>query len=110
MYRTHDYTCTECGHHDILLYKKSEVLPDSLDCPECGTVDSFLLHALAAPAVLRASYHDGYSRGDSWELSKQANKLQAEAANLHWEDRGDYNKEINKLNKAASRATSKDKK
>jgi len=103
MYRYREYICFECGAYKEELFKKDDY-PETLDCEECGTESSLQLKMVTPPVPLRASYHDGHSRGDSWELSKRAAKLEEKSMDTDWKDRGEYKKEIRELKKAAAKS------
>lgn len=108
MYRTYEFNCFDCGHEDILLFRKDEHLPDEIDCPECGEEETFVRKQFYAPRVLKASYHDGYSRGERWALMKEAAKLEADAYYRDDSDSAGMEKEAKKLFKKANTKRDKD--
>lgn len=57
--------------------------------------------------VLKASWPDGFKRGDSYEALKRASKLKVERASLPESQRGDINKEIKEAQKVASKKSDK---
>jgi len=80
-------------------------IPESFTCPECGSREATRI--LSAPAVKRVTYHDGYRRGDGYQLMKEINSLKTQKYNLPAEKRSDIDKEIKKL--GAVSLTKKDK-
>lgn len=52
-----------------------------------------------APMVLRASYLDGQSRGDTYNKLKEASRLERESMELPPEKRGDHRRAIKELKK-----------
>lgn len=93
-WRTVDVQCDDCGRRDIVLLDLSDPADQPDPCPNCS---GFLSQQLAAPAVLNASYPDGMSRGEGYELLKRASKVEKEMVNLRHEKRGEHRKEIQKL-------------
>ena len=82
----------ECGHVWSDLVEREHQEEGQL-CPECGKLG---YKTVSAPAVLRASYHSGYRRGESYEQAKQVAKLKSERANMPRteEARKEINREI----------------
>lgn len=78
-------------------------------CPNCGTTSNERL--MAAPMILKQSYHDGYNRGAAWQELKQIARLKAARANLPDSKRTEVNKEIKDrqaiANKRSDKTTSK---
>jgi predicted nucleic acid-binding Zn ribbon protein len=103
MYRTYDYHCHTCGYHSIELHKKDDH-PSEMDCPSC---EALMVLGLAAPAVFRNAYHDGYKRGGDYQVLKEATKLEKQMVNLPHEKRGELRKQIRKLKAAAKTEKSK---
>lgn len=75
-------------------------------CPVCGSADK-VARLMAAPTVLKASYHMGYNRGASFAEVKEIAKLKEERANLAHDQRKDIDKEISQRNKVSLKAKDK---
>jgi predicted nucleic acid-binding Zn ribbon protein len=79
MYKTYDYKCEDCEETTIELFDKNDV-PNMITCMKCFGVS--IRAILSAPVVMRAGFADGFKRGDRWELTKEAGKLEQEAASM----------------------------
>jgi len=102
----YEYVCEPCNvvWEDTVDYEKRD---DPQNCPQCDAVHSY--RRPPAPAVLRASYHDGYSRGPGYEEMKRIAKLKVARANLRHSERDSVNQEIRErtgiMNKAKDKVT-----
>ncbi len=108
MYRYHDYKCISCGHYETIMLKRGEEEESQL-CPVC---DATMDRQFPAPMITKASYPDGISRGDRWELAKQSSRMEQEASLLRKhgkkEDAARLKREARQLSKRASTKRDKD--
>lgn len=105
MYRTYDYTCEDCGHTSIELFKKDQE-PDATECTVCEGVAH--KHTVVAPLVMRAGFADGQKRGERWHLAKESAKIEHEAARLRKKGQRAEAIELRKeAKKVAQRASTK---
>ncbi len=93
-WETIDILCSneECYHQwDELIERVNR--DAEYTCPQCGSPAK---RTISAPMVLRASWHMGYRRGESYEQGKQVSKLKSERANMPRteEARKEINREI----------------
>lgn len=96
---SHDFLCRECGELWDKVVRRSE--RDELqECPECGSVAGE--RQLSAPLPLRASYHDGYRRGQDYQILKEASHLEVQAAKAGTrEERDALQRESNRLKRVS---------
>jgi len=96
-YISDDYQCEECGHVWTELNDR-DLRPDRLDCQdECCKAELSAIKLFGAPMPLRASYHDGKDRGDTYKKLKEANKLTKQMYEKPANQRSELRAEIKKL-------------
>jgi hypothetical protein len=110
MYRYYDYLCPQCGHEETEFCTKGEQ-PETLDCPIC-CIDDIMVSKIGAPAIMKASFPDGTSRGDKWALAKESANLDHLAAKAkkhkQYDDAKKMTQEAKKLARRASTKRDKD--
>lgn len=103
---TIDILCESCDHHwDSMMEREEATWEARFSCPECGSTEA--RRVMSAPAVKKVSYHDGYSRGDKYQIMKQVAKLKVDRASMSEGSRNDINREINTLTNVASKKKDK---
>lgn len=107
-----EYCCENeegCGHH----WEELVEFPDGVEarienCPTraCAKCGGHTWKALAAPRVMNNSYVDG-QRGQKpgWKHLREAAKLRLDRRNLPPTKRGEINREISNLERAAANRT-----
>lgn len=102
---TYLFECSDCEYEwETQLPVADRDIPQQ--CLSCGQTDK-VSRLMAAPMVLKASYHMGYNRGASFAEVKEIAKLKEERANLAHDQRKDIDKEIGQRNKVSLKAKDK---
>jgi hypothetical protein len=111
-FRMQEYCCENesgCGHHwEELIEFPAGVEPRSENAPErvCAQCGGRTWKSIGAPRVMNNSFVDGArAKKPGWKHLKEAAKLRMQRRNLDPRKRGDINKEISNLEKAASNKT-----
>ena len=98
-----DFVCEACECRWDMLVDSSTWDKDYLHevtCPACGK-EQKIKRAVGAPAVLRASWPDGWRRKhhESYRKLREASQIRREEVNLPLEKRTEHQKERHKLTK-----------
>jgi putative FmdB family regulatory protein len=104
LYISIDIRCESCQHQWDETVERAELDGLTRKCPEC---EGEAKRTMSAPALKKVSYHDGYRRGEKYQMLKEMSKLKAQKANLNDSGRNEISKEIANIQRVAS--TKKDK-
>lgn len=92
-----DTRCPKCRTEEERLWDLND--PGyAIECEKCGN-ELQLVSTAGVPNPTRASWPDGYFRGQTYDRLKKANKLSQHMANLPPDQRGEVSAEIAKLKK-----------